>query len=141
MFSWIKKIINKIKQELAYRKRLKELKKKDPFIYKQNMEILNKEKLYFNKLEPKMIENALKRNFSICWRWFYRMQIPMIIGYHDMFEDLTTFHVWGTVCMNQAFNYSSTLEKQNGQNDVHNYIDYQRELYDFNYVKIGSDGN
>jgi hypothetical protein len=33
------------------------------------------------------------------------MQIPMIIGYHEMFEDLTTFHVWGTVCMNQAFNY------------------------------------
>jgi hypothetical protein len=34
MFSLIKKLINKIKQELAYRKRLKELKKKDPFIYK-----------------------------------------------------------------------------------------------------------
>ena len=34
MFTWIKKIINKIKQELAYRKRLKELKKKDPFIYR-----------------------------------------------------------------------------------------------------------
>jgi|TARA_B110000211_G_scaffold153158_1_gene174035 hypothetical protein len=34
MFTWIKKLFNKIKQELAYRKRLKELKKKDPFIYK-----------------------------------------------------------------------------------------------------------
>ena len=34
MFTWIKKIFNKIKQELAYRKRPKELKKKDPFIYK-----------------------------------------------------------------------------------------------------------
>jgi hypothetical protein len=34
MFTWIKKMINKVKQELAYRKRLKELKKKDPFIYK-----------------------------------------------------------------------------------------------------------
>jgi hypothetical protein len=34
MFTWIKKIINKVKQELAYRKRLKELKKNDPFIYK-----------------------------------------------------------------------------------------------------------
>ena len=34
MFTWIKKIIYKVKQELAYRKRLKELKKKDPFIYK-----------------------------------------------------------------------------------------------------------
>ena len=34
MFDWIKKIINKSKQEIAYRKRLKALKKKDPFIYK-----------------------------------------------------------------------------------------------------------
>ncbi len=34
MFNWIKNIVNKIKQEIAYRKRLKALKKKDPFIYK-----------------------------------------------------------------------------------------------------------
>ncbi len=34
MFTWIKNLINKIKQEMKYRKRLKELKKKDPFIYK-----------------------------------------------------------------------------------------------------------
>ncbi len=34
MFNWIKKIIDKIKSEIEYRKRIKELKKKDPFIYK-----------------------------------------------------------------------------------------------------------
>ena len=34
MFNWIKNLINKIKQEIKYRKRLKELKKKGPFIYK-----------------------------------------------------------------------------------------------------------
>ena len=34
MFNWIKNLINKIKQEIKYRKRLKELKKKDTFIYK-----------------------------------------------------------------------------------------------------------
>jgi len=34
MIKWIKSIFIKIKNELAYRKRLKELKKKDPFIYK-----------------------------------------------------------------------------------------------------------
>ena len=34
MLCWIKSLFIKIKQELAYRKRLKELKKKDPFIYK-----------------------------------------------------------------------------------------------------------
>jgi len=34
MLTWIRKMIDKIKQELKYRKRLKGLKKKDPFIYK-----------------------------------------------------------------------------------------------------------
>tara|TARA_Y100001937_G_scaffold128553_1_gene205825 strand:+ start:1449 stop:1553 length:105 start_codon:yes stop_codon:yes gene_type:complete len=34
MINWIKKIINKIREEIKYRKRIKELKKKDPFIYK-----------------------------------------------------------------------------------------------------------
>tara|TARA_R110000782_G_scaffold38337_1_gene89975 strand:+ start:818 stop:922 length:105 start_codon:yes stop_codon:yes gene_type:complete len=34
MFTWIKNLWNKFKQERVYRKRLKELKKKDPFIYK-----------------------------------------------------------------------------------------------------------
>ncbi len=31
---WIKNIINKIKREISYRKRIKELRKRDPFIYK-----------------------------------------------------------------------------------------------------------
>ena len=91
-------------------------------------EILKKEKLYFKKLEAKEIENVLKKNFSICWRWFYRMQIPMIIGYHEMFGDLSTFHVWGTVCMNQAFNYKTTLNKSNGFNQPHDYTNYYREM-------------
>ena len=34
MIAWFKKMINKIKEEIRSRKRLKELKKKDPFIYK-----------------------------------------------------------------------------------------------------------
>ena len=91
-------------------------------------EILIKEKLYSKKLEVKMIENVLKKNFSITWRWFYRMQIPMIIGYHNMFEDLTTFHVWGTVCMNQAFNYKTALNKKNGSNKTRDYMNYYREM-------------
>ena len=34
MIRWIKRLINKVREEIKYRKRLKELKKKDPFIYK-----------------------------------------------------------------------------------------------------------
>lgn len=34
MFKWIKNLYHSIKSEIRYRKRLKELKKRDPFIYK-----------------------------------------------------------------------------------------------------------
>ena len=96
-------------------------------------EILYKEKIYSKKLDTKMIEIALKKNFSMTWRWFYRMQIPMVIGYHDMFEDLATFHVWGCVCMNQAFNHKASLEKKNGHDNAHNYINFQKELFKGDY--------
>ena len=33
MLDWIRQVITKIKLELVYRKKIKELKKKDPFIY------------------------------------------------------------------------------------------------------------
>ena len=38
------------------------------------------------------------------------MQIPLVIGYHQFMKDLTTFHIWGTVCMNQVLNVSKTLD-------------------------------
>jgi hypothetical protein len=34
MIQWIRNLINRVKLERQYRKRLRELKKKDPFIYK-----------------------------------------------------------------------------------------------------------
>lgn len=34
MFGFVKRMINKIKREITYRKRIKELRKRDPFIYK-----------------------------------------------------------------------------------------------------------
>ncbi len=74
-------------------------------------EILIKDGIYSKKIDPKYIENIIKKNFSLCWRWFYRMQIPSIVGYHEMFEDLATFHIWGTVTMNQAFNYKKNMNE------------------------------
>jgi len=68
-------------------------------------EIFNKDKIYSKKLNVDYIEKVIKKNFSLCWKWFYGMQIPMLIGYHKKFKDISTFHVWGTVVMNQAYNY------------------------------------
>tara|TARA_B100000614_G_scaffold193976_1_gene175170 strand:- start:47 stop:817 length:771 start_codon:yes stop_codon:yes gene_type:complete len=90
-------------------------------------EILNKDKIFFKKLDNKIIENVIKRNFSICWRWFYRMQIPIVIGYHEMFEDVATFHIWGTVAMNQAFNYKKSISS-NVQSLTPDYENFNKGL-------------
>ena len=79
---------------------------------------LNKDKVYSKKLDQKTIENIIKKKFSLSWRWFYRMQIPLIIGYHKFFKDLTTFHIWGTVCMNQVLNVSSKLNSDSEKSSL-----------------------
>ena len=56
-----------------------------------------------------MVESIIKKNFTLCWRWFYRMQIPLVIGYNKFMQDLTTFHIWGTICMNQVLKYFKTF--------------------------------
>ena len=71
--------------------------------------ILHEKKIYTKKMDINFIENTLKNNFSLTWRWFYKMQIPMIIVYHNIFADVSTFHIWGTVAMNQAFNYKKVI--------------------------------
>ncbi len=71
---------------------------------------LNKNNIYSQKLDQKLIENIFKKKFSLCWRWFYRMQIPLVIGYQQFMKDLTTFHIWGTIAMNQVFNVSKQLD-------------------------------
>ena len=68
-------------------------------------DIFNKDKIYSKKIDISDVEKIIKKNFSICWRWFYRLQITMVINYHKKFDDVATFHIWGTVVMNQAFNY------------------------------------
>jgi hypothetical protein len=91
-------------------------------------EIFNKDEIYSKKLNVKLIENIIKKNFSLVWRWFYRMQIPMVIGYHEMFEDIATFHLWGTVVMNQAFNYKKTMNSSNVHSLTPDYMTFNRAI-------------
>ncbi len=74
-------------------------------------ELLGNDKMYSKKFDAKFAEKVIKKNFSLCWRWFYRMQIPVMIGYQKIFNDLSTFHIWGTIGMNQAFNYKINFEE------------------------------
>ena len=95
---------------------------------------LNKNKIYSKKLDPKQIENVIKKNFTLCWDWFYRMQIPLIIGYNYIFDDLTTFHIWGTITMNQAFNFKKNFDSEN----IHT---LQPSYMTFNEITLGKIGS
>ena len=95
---------------------------------------LNKNKIYSKKLDPKQIENVIKKNFTLCWNWFYRMQIPLIIGYNYIFDDLTTFHIWGTITMNQAFNFKKNFDGGN----IHT---LQPSYMTFNEITLGKIGS
>ena len=108
-------VINRTKKKITidrkafgYVKPQNQIKFTSKYIYLVSR-TLNKEKIYSKKLDPKTIENIIKKKFTLCWRWFYRMQIPLIIGYQKFMQDLTTFHIWGTICMNQVLNVSKHL--------------------------------
>ena len=96
------------RKAFEYVKPTNQIKFSAKYIYLVSL-ALNKEKILSKKIDTKSIENLIKKRFSLCWRWFYRMQIPLIIGYHKFMQDLSTFHIWGTICMNQVLNVSKEL--------------------------------
>ena len=100
-------------------------------------EIFNKDGIYSKKLDAKLIENTVKKNFSLCWRWFYRMQVPMIIGYHEMFKDLATFHIWGTVAMNQAFNYKKSINSSDVASLIPDYMEFNKGVIEGSGLTTG----
>ena len=100
-------------------------------------QILIKEKILSKNHDTKKIETVVKKNFSICWRWFYRLQIPLVIGYHDMFGDLATYHIWGTVAMNQALNYKRDNIKTNFYNLIPDYKTFNESILDGEGASIG----
>ncbi len=85
-----------------------QIKLSSKYIYLVSQALI-KDRKYSKKVDQKLIQDMIKKKFSLSWRWFYRMQIPLVIGYHKFMKDLTTFHIWGTVCMNQVLNVSKEL--------------------------------
>ncbi len=96
------------RRAFAFAKPENQIKFSSKYIYLVSM-ALYKEKILSKKFDQRIIENLINKKFSLCWRWFYQMQIPLIIGYHKFMKDLTTFHIWGTICMNQVLNVSKEL--------------------------------
>ncbi len=90
--------------------------------------ILNQKKIYTKKINSELIEKIIKKNFTLCWKWYFKMQIPIVIGYTKMFNDLATFHIWGTVCLNQAFNCKKIINGASIFDGSQNYMHFNSKL-------------
>jgi hypothetical protein len=62
--------------------------------------------VFSKDLSQEIIENIVKKNWSLCLRWFFRMQIPLILSYNKFFKDILSCHIVTTVLMNQSINLS-----------------------------------
>ena len=48
------------------------------------------------------------------WKIYYELQMPMLLKYNEIFEDLETFHIFGTCVQNQHLNQrdiTSTIDR------------------------------
>ena len=61
----------------------------------------------------------------------------MIIGYHEIFDDLTTFHIWGTIAMNQAFNYKKNIDNSINNSSTTDYITFNKGVIEEKGISTG----
>ena len=63
--------------------------------------ICENEKILSKKLSTKNIEIAIKNNFSYIWKLYYEMQLPMMMTYKKVFNDLESFHIFSICVVSQ----------------------------------------
>ena len=74
-------------------------------------------KVLSKKITTEDLEITIKNNFSYIWKLYYELQIPMMISYKNIFEDLETFHIFGTCIVNQHL-YARKNSKDYVKRDV-----------------------
>ena len=84
--------------------------------------ICENEKIIEKKLSSEDIELVIKKNFSYIWKIYYQMQLPMMIGYKNVFKDLETFHIFGTCVVNQHLHLQKMSEHTMSRHDFINSI-------------------
>jgi len=99
----IKKLKNRIvidRSKFSYTKPKDSIKRMSRFLAALS-EICESENVLLKNIPSEKIEIIIKKNFSYIWKIYYELQIPMMINYKKIFNDLETFHIFGTCIVNQ----------------------------------------
>jgi len=66
--------------------------------------ILYNEKVITNQFDSTQIKGFIENNFSLIWKLYYEVQIPMLLNWKKVFKDIETFHIWAVCVVNQKLN-------------------------------------
>jgi len=92
--------------------------------------ILYDEELIEKEFSSEQIINTAKENFSYVWKIYYDMQMPMLLNFKKILNDIESFHIWGICVVNQALN-----SKKNDNTQMSK--EYYLEKFFFSTKKLG----
>tara|TARA_B100000787_G_scaffold117508_1_gene87874 strand:+ start:619 stop:1572 length:954 start_codon:yes stop_codon:yes gene_type:complete len=76
------------------------------------------EKILPMRLTSESLEEIIKKNFSYVWKIYYELQIPMMLGYKNIFGNIEAFHIFGTCVVNQHLSTKKLNEEDKVSRDV-----------------------
>ena len=76
--------------------------------------LLVENKILKHPLSSTHLEKTIGKNYSYIWKLYYEMQIPMLLTYKNVFNDLESFHIYGTCVVNQHLYSKLHSKNENG---------------------------
>jgi len=105
----IKKKIIIDRSKFYYNKPIDSIKRVSRFLAALS-ELCKDEKILSKNITSEELELVIKDNFSYIWKIYYELQIPMLISYKKIFEDIETFHIFGICVVNEHLHARKTSE-------------------------------
>ena len=88
------------------------------------------------KVSSKELEIIIKNNFSYIWKLYFEIQIPMLVNYKKIFNDLETFHIFGTCVVNQFIIIKKLLKDPMNRDDFLKNVYKNNEIQGLNAMSI-----
>ena len=83
-----------------------------------------------DELSKAQLEKTIHEKFSYIWKLWYEMLIPNLITWKKIHKDLESYHIFGTIVLNQTYETNKYLSKK--KFNINNRIEYVHFVQNFN---------
>ena len=119
-----KKIITRNGQKIILAKLALSLQKpttsiKTLSIFFEKLSILLSAQDWFGpSISREEIELYFNKYYTVCWYHFFKMQIPFLVRWKEVFGDLESWVIWAIMGINQSLNLEKILKASNKKNNL-----------------------